>query len=716
MTYRDYKDFHESNFIDEILDQHIFSNTNLRVTDWVEWKSVFLKVSDKHAPTKTARMKKRCSPWVTREVIDVMYRRDRAHARAIKSKDPELMNKYRRLRNEVNYVIERNKSSYMDNVFTTSRNNPRKFWAEMKRLVPKVNMKSIPRTISADDFNVYFQTLPEKVCSLFKDQTSDLLWKGQRSIHQFTFTQIERDALLRKLTSLSPTSGVDILGIDRKLLRIAAPYIVDSLCTVINDSLSNGIVHDEWKLARVTPVYKNSGDVMMKENYRPISVIGHIAKIIEQLIGQQLITYLEDHRFISPDQSAYLKRHSTQTSLHRVIDDFLENVNEDMITGVCFLDISKCFDTIDHSLLLKKLNMYGIQNTELCWFQSYLHNRKQAVFCHGKLSQSLDIKTGVPQGSVLGPYMFLLFINDVTCYLTEGITTNLFADDSSIYAVGKSIDEVRTKLQACIDSISYWYRRNKLKINGTKSKIMLVGTRAQLQALHLDDFRVNYEDHKLELVYEAKYLGLHISYDLTWDNHISYLCKQLYFCISMLRGLRKILNETQLLKIYKTYVQPKFDYGVTIWGCTTEQNLNKIQRIQNLAARVITGNFDYINTRGIDLVKHLKLQNIRQRRDYFITTLMFKSIHGLAPNYLCDNVTMNFDINGYNTRGCDNMNVYIPRPYKEIYRNSFAYQGAVLWNALPPEVKESANLDEFKAGYMHLVKLQDQVHEASAFL
>ena len=357
--------------------------------------------------------------------------------------------------------------------------------------------------------------------------------------------------------------------------------------------------------------------------------------------------------------------------------------------------------------------MYGIQDTELSWFSSYLQNRKQAVFCHGKLSKFLDIKTGVPQGSVLGPYMFLMFINDVTCYLTEGSTTNLFADDSSIYAVGKSIEEVRNKLQACIDSICYWYRRNKLKINGTKSKIMLIGTRAQMQALNLSDFVITYENQQLELVYEAKYLGLYISCDLTWDKHISHLCKQLYFCIAMLRGLRKILNEAQLLKIYKMYVQPKFDYGTSIWGCTSEHNLNKIQRMQNLAVRVIAGNFDYINTRGIDLVKNLKLHNIRQRRDYFLTTLMFKAIHGLAPNYLCDNVTMNFDVNGYNTRGCDNMNVYIPRPHKEIYRNSFAYQGAVLWNSLPPEIKESENLNAFKAGYMHLITVQNQVHDAT---
>lgn len=219
-------------------------------------------------------------------------------------------------------------------------------------------------------------------------------------MHTFTFSRINRNDLLKRLQSLPKKSSNDIIGVDRKLLGISAPYIVDSLCNVINVSVCTGVVHDDMKLARVTPVYKNAGDINSTANYRPISVIGHVAKIIEQIICSQLILYLEKHKFISPDQSAYLKQHSTQTSLHRVFDDWLENVNEDLITGACLLDISKCFDTIDHTLLLKKLDMFGIRNNEQRWFSSYLQNRRQSVFCHNKLSKSLNVESGVPQGSV----------------------------------------------------------------------------------------------------------------------------------------------------------------------------------------------------------------------------------------------------------------------------------------------------------------------------
>ena len=245
----------------------------------------------------------------------------------------------------------------------------------------------------------------------------------------------------------------DLIGSSSRLLvNIQLIHFYISLMTPFYKEL----FLDEWKLARVTPVFKNNGDVDVMSNYRPVSVIGHIAKMVEQLVRSQLVRYLEEHSFITPDQSAYLKGHSTQTSLHRVIDDWLDNINEDQITGVCLLDISKCFDTINHSILLQKLSMYGIKHQELKWFSSYLDNRKQAVLCHNELSCFVDITCGVPQGSVLGPFLFLLFINDISQFTTDGCLTNLYADDSMIYASGDNILQVQQKLQQCVKNISSW--------------------------------------------------------------------------------------------------------------------------------------------------------------------------------------------------------------------------------------------------------------------
>ena len=294
-------------------------------------------------------------------------------------------------------------------------------------------------------------------------------------------------------------------------------------------------------------------------------------------VNYQIIDFLELHSFMSMDQSAYLKMHSTQTCLYRVIDDWLGHVNDGEITGACLLDISKCFDSINHILLLKKLEMYGIIGTELDWFSSYLNGRKQ-------------------------------------------------------------------------------------------SSAMVIGSKSQLQSLNLDDFAICVNVDKLQLVEQAKCLGLWVRNDLSWDDHILELCRKMYYHVHIFRRLRKILLSQLLLNIYKSYVQSKIDYGLSIWGCTTEANLDRMQIIQNLLARIMCNIFDYIIFRGIEM----RIQTIRdERRDYFLRVCILMCIHGLASHYLCNDVTIYIDINGYDTRSAENMDLYLPRCSREIHNRSF---------------------------------------------
>ena len=269
---------------------------------------------------------------------------------------------------------------------------------------------------------------------------------------------------------------------------------------------------------------------------------------------------------------------------------------------------------------------------------------------------------------MLGPFLFLLFINDVCNFTTYGCVTNLYADDTIIYTAGNTVDEVRDRLQSCLNSISHWYYSNRLHININKCKTMVIGTKSQLRSLNLDDFRLSYDQTPMELVSNAKYLGLFINSDISWDVHVNHLCKQLYFLLSMLRRMSKNFPQSLLVKVYKTFIQPKIDYGITVWGRTTEFNLNKIQRMQNQAARIILKNFDFISTRGIDLVHQLGLFDIRSRRDYFTQMFMFKVIHGYTPDYISDCINMNSEVNVYNTRSSNTMDVYLPTPRKKIQK------------------------------------------------
>ena len=229
----------------------------------------------------------------------------------------------------------------------------------------------------------------------------------------------------------------------------------------------------------------------------------------------KFISYLIDHNFITIDQFAYLKNHSTQTCLHRLIDDILENINADEITGLCFLDIKKCFDSIDHNILLTKLQRYGIKGNELSWFRSYLHNRSQIVINNGKKSDKCFVNIGVPQGTILGPVLFLLYVNDLSNSVINA-NINIYADDVVIYCSSESLPDLSINLQNNINSVYDWYTNNKLILSVDKCSTMVISNKISST---IENFTLYLGTTPLSHVHEMKYLGLTIDDHLKWNSH-----------------------------------------------------------------------------------------------------------------------------------------------------------------------------------------------------
>ena len=698
VRYRDYKNFNETMFLKDLEDsgvlQKLFECQDANDA-WLQFKTEYLRVCDKHAPIKVSRLKNRCNFWMNREILSLMYRRDYVHDKAARLHDPDLQQEYRRLRNEVTALTKKAEQEYYENLERESKTDPNVLWRALRKLAPSKRDSQPNVNLNANDFNKFFATVGEKtVRDRFNDNT-DMPWKGPDSMYKLSFKHISSDKVHKLLSSLSANSSIDIHNFDCKLMKLSAKYISSHIAFLFNLSISTSVVPDDWKYARVTPVYKGKGDTEYEGNYRPISVICHIAKLIEKEIQVQLLHYLIEHDFICLDQSAYLKYHSTQTSLHNTVDEWLQNVDDQLLTAVCFLDISKCFDTIDHSILLNKLKKYGIRDNECKWFLSYLTNRRQVVYFDNNLSTEEKISIGVPQGSTLGPLLFLIYVNDLPQYVTNG-RISMYADDTVLYFSGKSVNEVNEGMKKCLSSVCHWYEGNRLCLNTSKSNTMLVAS----SRLNIDNrsscLCIQVQDQDLEQVDSMKYLGVYIDDQLTWDKHISELTSRLSGKVAWLRRLSAKLPKSLLCKSYSTYIQPIMEYACSVWGNCAQYNINQIQRLQNRAARAICKNYDFINTRGIDLVLQLGWTPFSYRRKYFIAMQMFKCIHGLAPANLCNEVIMACEAHDRTTRSIYTNDVVIPDARTEFYKRSFKYEGAVVWNSLPDHLKDVSSLNVFK--------------------
>ena len=367
-------------------------------------------------------------------------------------------------------------------------------------------------------------------------------------------------------------------------------------------------------------------------------------------------------------------------------------VDEGLVLCLCIFDICKCFDCIPHEALVYKLSKYGIRGTENEWFQSYLSGRSQSTKYNNITSNPLPVTTGIPQGSVLGPSLFLLFINDLTCVIKHS-AINIYADDTLIYVADENIESAAHKMQIDIDAIAEWFKNNMLTLSVEKTFTMYVGTRQRLQQISTyPELKIN--NQLLKIKNSAAYLGLIIDKHLTWNEHISLLCKKLRPKVGIFSRLRHILPLETMFTVYMAIIQSKLDYGLTIWGNASKVDIQTVQRVQSRCARLMTGCFDQ-DTSSLGILAQLGILNVTQRFQYFLGTLMFKCFNNNAPNYMCDTITRMHGLHNHNTR--NEYLLRIPPSQTNYGKRSFSNAGSCLWNSLPDVVKASSTTELFKS-------------------
>jgi hypothetical protein len=588
VIYRNFKNFDVHKFITDVQSSAVLDSV-MDIADvelaWSTWKREYITICDKHAPLCKSRMKNRYNPWINNEIVKLMYRRDFLHKEMVRNPDEDIVNEFKAVRLEVNLKIKKAKCDYFDTLYKEGKGNSKTFWSELRKLSGKSKCNATC-DISAEQFNEHFCNIGTTVTSHFPP-SQELLWKGPSSIHDFKFRNVPEESVLKLLKGLSLSSSIDLLTLDCKLLRLSSHLIVKQLTYMYNLTFSHGVIPSDWKVARVTPIYKNSGDVNVATNYRPISVIGFIAKVLEKDVQCQFMSYLIENHFITLDQSAYKKFHSTSTCLHTTIDEWLQNMDDKLFTGICYLDIAKCFDTISHDLLLQKLTKYGVHNVELQWFKSYLSDRSQFVTYNNKSSNYCNLTLGVPQGSTLGPMLFMLFVNDLPMYINNGRCA-MYADDTVVYVSSDTVAGASQNLNDVLNNVHNWFTSNRLVLNVSKSNAMLIGNGSAAE--NHNNFDVLLDNSPLHTVQCTKYLGVNVDDQLKFDQHIHELVRKLNSKLSWLCRLRHSVPRHVLEITFKSYVQPIFDYACTIWGCS-KANVDAIQCLQNRAARIICSNF-----------------------------------------------------------------------------------------------------------------------------
>ena len=409
----------------------------------------------------------------------------------------------------------------------------------------------------------------------------------------FPTTETEIENIIDNLNT-SKSSGP--YSIPTKLLKMLKNTISVPLTYIINCSFSTGIMPGKLKIARVIPIYKKGlrDDI---SNYRPISLLSVFNKIIETIMYNRLVKFLEENKLLFSNQFGFRSSHSTTHAIVLIVDKIQRAIERKEFSCGIF----EAFDTVDHTIELKKLEYYGVRGVAKDWFCSYLSNRKQFVSVGNYKFEMSSIACGVPQGSVLGSLLFLLYINDFNSS-AEGIKFHLFADDSNLFYSHKNLHSLEEKLNHELININEWLRANKLSLNVEKSNFVIFHPHQKKVP-----FSVNLKicNKYLEEKKCFKYLGIFIDSNLKWKFHIHKLTKKISRNIGILSKLRHFAPCNLLIQIYYTLIFPFITYGIIIWGNTYKTILNPITVLQKKAVRIIT--FSHFQSHTSPIFKKLNL-------------------------------------------------------------------------------------------------------------
>ena len=441
-----------------------------------------------------------------------------------------------------------------------------------------------------------------------------------------------------------------------------------------------GVYPDTLKVAKVTPLHKK-GDKTVDDNFRSISVLIQINKIFEKVIHERLVNFINQHSILPNSQFGFRKKHSASHGITHLNEQVTKNLEAKKISAVLFMDLKSAFDTVNHNILIKKLDHYGFRNNVLDLLTSYLTNRKQFVKCGDIESSLLDVLCGVPQGSVLGPLLFILYIADiVNCGKFECF---LFADDAGLLLADNKLKLLKKLVKTEVKLLYEWLIANQLSLNLTKTNYMLISNINTLTAKDRKRFKITIGKYTIHEVEETKYLGVILDNKLSWKEHIEYLITKLSQAAGVIYKLRDCLPLKAKMLIYDSLAASYLRYSIPAWGNTTQTVLGRLQSAQNKIIRYLT----YLPpmTNVSDKYKSLKIMDTQSLYFFEVAKFMHSVYHKYIPNAF-DGYFQTIS-HQYNTRNKQMHSFSLPQIRTERGKRSLRFKGIEIWGKVPQHLK-----------------------------
>ena len=652
-----------------------------------------------HIPVRNIKFRSKDKPWFSTSVRKLIRIRNRWCGTYNRTKNPVhkiMRNIYRsRVKNE----MRRLKMQYFDKQMQ-KLNDPelsnKKYWNIVKQLFGNKIKKSIPTLI---DNNIHYTSDHEKATllndffveqSTLPDPTPDFQlpafnYLTDKRLEQIEVTPFQVSQVMHKLPT-NKASGPDYIA--NKLLKITSDTLCYPLATLFNKSLSQTIYPVDWKISNVSAIFKRDIDVL-KNNYRPISLLCCMSKVFERLVFNEMYAYFMENGLLTPRNSGFKKLDSTVNQLIHIIHKIHQGLEEHNDVCMTFLDISKAFDKVYHAGLLHKLRQIGIEGNLLQWIKSYLTGRQQRVVINGVSSEFKSTNAGVPQGSILGPLFFLVFINDIVVDINSEIF--IFADDTSIMRQIKNPIMDFEILNQDLNTLNNWAIRWRANFNAVKTEYMIFTNKHQTP--HYPDLYLG--NTIIKQVNEHTHLGLTLDKKLTWKPHINRICTKASQRITDIKRIRHLIPKTTAINLYRTLSRPILEYCDVIFDNTTKEMKKLIDQVQREALIMIT--LGYQRTATENLYKETGLEPLNDRRQNHRLIIFYKIMHGLTPDYLVNIVSHNnLPTHNYGLRSLSNNIIQIPFARTTRFANSYIPKTTHDWNCLNNDLKEAPSLFCFK--------------------